>query len=93
MLRIQPIAAVHSASDATRVRLVGQVSGRWVDELERVCAEALTQGPRLEIDMAEVSFVDTSGLSLFRRLQGPRVLLVNCALFVAEQLKTLGQDV
>ena len=93
MLRIQPIASVNAASDATRVLLVGQVSGRWVEELGRVCADVLNQGRALEIDMAEVSFVDGNGLTLFRRLQGPRVALVNCALFVAEQLKTLAQDV
>jgi hypothetical protein len=43
--------------------------------------------------MAEVSFVDGEGLALFQELVGARVALVDCALFVAEQLKTLELDV
>lgn len=81
-------------NDATvRVRLVGQVRGQWVEELRRLCEELLETGVDLEIEMAEVSFVDPAGLRLFQSLTAQRVALVNCALFVAEQLKSLEQDV
>jgi ABC-type transporter Mla MlaB component len=80
-------------SNQTRLQLVGQVSGKWVAELDRLSGEALATGGQLEIDMAEVTFVDRAGLLLFKRLLDSRVQLTHCALFVAEQLKTLEQDV
>lgn len=91
MLRIVPIPG-ETASNQTRLQLVGQVSGKWVAELDRVSGEALAGGGPLEIDMSEVTFVDPAGLLLFKRLLESRVQIVNCALFVAEQLKTLEQD-
>lgn len=95
MLRILPAAADtrDTGGVVARVQLVGQIGGRWVDELRRVCIEHLRQSDRLEIDMAEVSFVDAEGLRLFRDMPSDRVSIVNCALFVAEQLRTLQEDV
>ncbi len=94
MLRIVHVDARQpNGSTVLPIRLVGQVRGQWVDELQRLCAEALAAGRVLDIDMAEVSFVDERGLRLFRELRGPRVRLTNCALFVAEQLKAIEQDV
>jgi ABC-type transporter Mla MlaB component len=92
MLRIVSTAS-EKAGNQIELRLVGQVSGKWVAELDRLTGEALAAGRRLEIDMAEVTFVDRGGLQLFKRLLESRVPLINCALFVAEQLKTLEQDV
>jgi hypothetical protein len=82
-----------NGATATGFRLVGRVSGRWVDELRRVCMDALDAGLMVDVDMTDVSFVDGEGLRLFREFRGRRVRLINCALFVAEQLKTLEQDV
>jgi len=94
VLRILSIGVVgQNGSSGLRIRLVGQVSGRWVDELRRVCAEALDSDGTLVLDMQDVSFVDSEGLRLFRSLRGGRVQLLNCALFVAEQLKALEQGV
>ncbi len=93
MLRILSVTTAPSDGDAVaRVQLVGQVGGRWVDELRRVCAEGLRDFGRLEIDMAEVTFVDAEGLRFFWNLPPGRVSIVNCALFVAEQLRTLEED-
>ena len=41
MLRIVPIA---SPDEAVSLRLEGQVRGPWVEELRRVCAQALATG-------------------------------------------------
>jgi len=83
----------HEGAHTARFRLVGQVSGRWVDELRRVCMDALEAGLAVDVDMTDVSFVDPDGLRLFREFRGPRLRLINCALFVAEQLKAVEQDV
>jgi hypothetical protein len=82
-----------AGEDAVRVRLAGQLRGEWVGELQRLCAQLLQSGRRVEIEMTDVSFVDDAGIRLIRGLSGDRVSLVNCALFVAEQLRAVEQDV
>jgi ABC-type transporter Mla MlaB component len=91
MLRVLPLPPSQARPTDARLQLVGQVSGSWVTELRRVCDELLAAHGHLEIDMTEVSFVDADGLRLFDELTN-RIVLVNCALFVAAQLKTLEQD-
>jgi anti-anti-sigma regulatory factor len=93
MLRILSIPDTTETASHARIQLVGQVHGEWVPELRRLVTRILLQADRLDIDMAEVSFVDADGLKLIQELAGSRVALVNCALFVAEQLKTLELDV
>jgi ABC-type transporter Mla MlaB component len=74
------------AGDET-LKLEGQVRGRWVDELRRACAEALVATGRLTLDLADVSFIDASGLALFHELAALGVAVSNCSLFAAELLK------
>ena len=85
-----------STSDVVVLRLEGQVSGRWVEALRHSCDEALQpnggQPHRLVLDLAEVSFIDADGLSLFRDLSSLRVTLSNCSLFAAELLKGMEQE-
>jgi ABC-type transporter Mla MlaB component len=77
--------------EATCLRLDGQVSGPWVEELRRVCRESSgnnwQSGGHLVIDLAGVSFLDGDGLALFHELAARRVLFTNCSSFVAEQLR------
>jgi hypothetical protein len=94
MLRVVRIEAGQAGhGDRVRVDVAGQVRGRWVGELRRVCTDLLDAGHPVEIEMTEVSFVDDDGLDLFQELTRRGVALVNCALFVAEQLKSVEQDV
>jgi anti-anti-sigma regulatory factor len=76
------------------LRLEGQVRGPWVEELRRACDQVLGnnghRGNRLVLDLAEVSFIDGDGVSLFRELTTRRVLVKNCSPFVAEQLKEVA---
>src|SRR5262245_55509103 len=87
MLRIsrETIAA------ATVVRLEGQVTGPWVDELRRVCLDAdRNHGQRkshLVVDLVGVSFIDAPGLTLFRELAARGVRFTNGSAFIVEQLK------
>jgi anti-anti-sigma regulatory factor len=74
------------------LRLEGQLRGRWVDELRRVSSEILQKpASRLELDLAEVSFLDAGGVELLRELSSRRVALSHCSLFVAQQLKIEGK--
>ena len=76
---------------AVLLRLEGQVSGPWIEELRRVCNETIDENGRstqpLMLDLAGVSFIDADGVALFRELNARHVLLTNGSLFVMEQLK------
>jgi anti-anti-sigma regulatory factor len=90
MLRISRTTADHSSAV---LKLEGQVRGQWVGELRRVCIEMLAEGGgRLGLDLAEVSFIDAAGLSLFRELASREVAFHNCSLFAAEQLKAVANE-
>lgn len=78
------------------MRLEGQVTGQWVEELRRVCHEALCDNGHparpLVLDLADVFFIDADGVRLFRELAARRVTLANGSLFVTEQLKEVLHD-
>lgn len=84
MLRITPI---ERASHQVVLRLEGRVSGPWVKELSEACAQALSDGDTLVLNLAEVSFLDVAGVDLLTKLQSQAVRLVDCSMFVQEQLK------
>jgi ABC-type transporter Mla MlaB component len=84
MLRISPIA---SDNHHIILRLEGRVVGPWVPELSKVCEQALGEGQALELNLAEVSYVDRSGVLLINDLRSQGISLVECSPFVEEQLK------
>src|SRR5262245_40807742 len=84
MLKISPTVNGHRKRI---LQLEGQVTGPWVAEARAVCETILERGEPLQLDMAEVSFVDHSGLGFLRDLESRGVSLINCSPFVAAQLK------
>ena len=90
MLKISHRPAEHE-NGATCLRLEGQVTGPWVDELRRVCTETLGNNghnqQHLVIDLSGVSFLDGDGIELFHELAARRVVFTECSAFVAEQLR------
>jgi len=84
MLRISESA---SADGTASFRLEGSVTGPWVAELKRSCDAWLAKGCRLTLDLGEVSFVGREGIVLLRELVSREATLVNCPLFLAEQLR------
>jgi anti-anti-sigma regulatory factor len=95
MLRITDgTTADDTNRDAVLLRLEGQVTGPWVEELRRVCVDTLGisghSKSHLVIDLAGVSFLDADGIALFRKLAARRVLFTNCSAFIAEQLKEVA---
>jgi anti-anti-sigma factor len=87
MLRISQA----TTDNQTTLRLEGEISGQWVEELRRECARASrgdTQaGRRLVLDLAEVSSIDAAGLALFRELSARRAIVTKCSPYVEELLK------
>ncbi len=87
MLKISRTDDAATSTQPT-LKLEGQVRGRWVDELRRVCFELLASPhDRLTLDLADVSFIDASGLALFEQLAARNAAFTNCSIFAAEQLK------
>jgi anti-anti-sigma regulatory factor len=83
MLRITPI----ESGNRVVLRLEGRVSGPWVGELSEACEKALGNGEAPVLNLAEVSFLDAAGVDLLTRLQTRGVEVVDCSMFVREQLK------
>jgi anti-anti-sigma regulatory factor len=82
------ITVVESSSNAVRLRVEGRVTDRLVEELWRTCdLQALSDGIRLTLDLADVSFVDTMGIQLLKELRIRGVTLLSPSSLVAEQLK------
>jgi anti-anti-sigma regulatory factor len=87
MLRI---TAATPMNGVCTLRLEGQLIGPWVKELERSCEGARSNGARLVLDLAGVSFIDNDGLAFLQGLTDGAVTLINPSHFVAEQLKGAG---
>ncbi len=75
-----------SRKKSTILRLEGQLIGPWVNELSRVCETPITDGRKVTIDLAEVSFADRKGVSLLRELRLRGAVLANESVFLKEQL-------
>ncbi len=83
MLRI---SEVNGQDAIPTLRVEGKLRGPWVAELARACDEQQSSGGSLSLDLAAVSFVDTSGVELLRGLLGRGVTLIACSGLVAELL-------
>ena len=82
------ITVVESSSEAVRLRAEGRLTGGWVDELRRTCdLHALSNGIRLTLDLADVSFADAAGIELLKELRIRLVTLLSPSSLLAEQLK------
>ena len=95
MLKISDLTHTDSRAGST-FKVEGQVIGQWVDELRRVCEDALARngstGHRLVLDLDGLSFLDAAGIALFRELAVRHVTFTNCSVFIAEQLKEVSND-
>ena len=82
------ITVVESSSKGVRLRVEGRLTGGWVEELRRACdLHALSDGIRLSLDLADVSFADAAGIELLKELRNRLVTLLSPSSLVAEQLK------
>jgi anti-anti-sigma regulatory factor len=82
------VTVVESSSEAVRLRVEGRLTGGWIEELRRTCdMHALSDGIRLTLDLADVSFADAAGIELLKELRNRLVILLRPSSLVAEQLK------
>ena len=64
----------------------GQVVGEWTMLLERECAAAAREFGAVDLDLAGVSFVDTRGVAVLKRLGRAQVTISHCAPLIRELL-------
>ena len=72
--------------------LEGRMTGPWVREVRDFCQQFLGNGRSLRLDLAELSFVDREGISLFRNLVTRGVVLTNYSPFIEERLKEVAAN-
>jgi anti-anti-sigma regulatory factor len=81
------IMFAETTGESSTIRLEGRVIGPWVNELRLSCEAILATGSTLSLDLSDVSFVDRSGIELFKSLTKRQVVLANCSRFLTELLK------
>ena len=69
------------------LKLEGRLVGPWVNELQTICEPLLDNRRLVDLDLADVSFVDADGLKILTNLRTRGVNLLNSSPFVNEQLK------
>lgn len=73
------------------LRLEGRIVGPWVVELAQTCESALAAGGPLRLHLADVDFMDSSGVALLGGLRARGVELVECPPFASAQLQEISQ--
>jgi len=86
------ISLEHSGDQSVTLQLEGRIAEPWTSELRKTCDPLLSEKKFVRLDMAEVSFVDRTGLELLNHLQSRGVLLVECSPFTREQMRTNASD-
>jgi len=86
------ISQAGKANYSVTLKLEGRVVGPWVDELRQVCGLIVSEGRKLKLDLAEVSFADVDGVVMLTSLKSRGVTITNCSPFVEEQLKSSATD-
>lgn len=69
------------------LKLEGRLAAEWVGELRLVCDKLMGEGRKIKLNLAEVSFVDSDGVKFLAELLSHGITLIDCSLFVGEQLK------
>ena len=78
-------------SDAGAIlRLEGRLLWEWAALLERECAELLSTGNQLSLDLSGVTFVDRAGVEALRRLSQAGAMILCPSGPVASVLEEAG---
>ena len=69
------------------LKLEGRLVGPWVEELNRAYEKHSERDQAVELNLADVSYVDRNGVILLQSLKVKNVRFQGCSPFVAEELK------
>jgi hypothetical protein len=76
-------------NQSVTLKLEGRVVGPWVEELRRICEPLLIEPRELNLDLADVSYVDAEGVAMLTGFKSRGVKLDNCSAFLEQQMKIL----
>ena len=82
------ISEANASSLPAVLILEGRLGGPWVDELRRACETILGEGKHLTLNLENMSFADSDGITALLELRRRGVVLESYSPFVEEQLKT-----
>ena len=80
----------NATTTCVTLKLEGKLLEPWVADLRDAVERAQVAGLTLQLDLADVSFVDAAGERALARILRTGVALVACSSFVAELLQ-VGQ--
>jgi ABC-type transporter Mla MlaB component len=86
-LRMLKISEIKSTNHARTLRFEGQLVGPWVDEARGTCEQLLKERQSLRVELGDVDYLDKSGAALLLDLRSRGVSLVECSVFIEQQLK------
>jgi ABC-type transporter Mla MlaB component len=74
-------------SDSPVLTLEGTLREPWIGELERMVEQVRADSGKVELDLSELTYVDSSGLKYLRELtESHEVRIIACSTFVAALL-------
>jgi ABC-type transporter Mla MlaB component len=82
MLRVTPI----ETGSTTTLKLEGNLSGPWVDELRRCWAKLMEENVPVEIDLRGLNFVDPHGTTLLLYMENQGSRLFGSSAFIHDLL-------
>jgi len=71
----------HSLESSTTIRLIGQIRSEHLPELKQQLAAA---GPKVVLDLDEVSLVDVDTVRFLRACEEEGAQLLHCSLYIRE---------
>lgn len=66
------------------LKVEGRIVAPWGSVLESECRAHIEAGRRVALDLSDVSYVDTRGANLLRRLASESVELTNCSSLITQ---------
>ena len=82
MLRVTPI----QTGTTTTLKLEGNLSGPWVDELRQYWAKLVEEKVPVEVDLRGLSFLDPIGTTLLLRMERQGSRLFGTSAFIHDLL-------
>jgi ABC-type transporter Mla MlaB component len=79
-----------SASDV-QLMLEGKVAEQWAALLEGVCRGYFRQQKNVQLDCANVDFIDANGVAVLKNLPPERLTLINAPASIAQLLQNGDQ--
>lgn len=76
-----------SGSEMVVLRFEGKLVGPWVDEAVKEVQQALELSKCVDLDLAQLTFVDLAGAKFLREGLPTGVRIAACSRFVAELLR------